>query len=449
MKKVFIWALVGFWTSTAFCDLNHELNSFFDKFGASANATAGDIYNGQKAGYLTGGGITIRNRVMNVNPATVNLPRFDAGCGGIDIFAGGFSFINHDQLISSLKSIGSSATGYAFLLGLETVSPQVANTIKQLQTWANNVNSLNINSCEKAATMVGAVWPKRTLASQEICRSISSSKGKFQDYVSARHNCAQCSQFEGIMNQSDDNQKSLLKDEYNIAWEAIQKQKFLAQNHELAELFMSLMGTVIVRKDAEHCVERWPSKISDSSFLKTLLEGGGASIYSCQKDAQNRCLLIKEKTVQMSPSNVWVGRIRTILMNIQSKILNDEELSQDETQFLAKTTLPVYRVINVLTAYKKGYSPVDLYQIADLIAMDLLNQYLREAIVLVREGAFQLRQSQMYADAIDEYLDDLKRVEETVAYYENRCKGLNDQEFQMMQKILLIEEQLSSEIILK
>ena len=122
-------------------DLNKDLNKFFNRYGASSHVDSAEVYNGQKAGYFTGGGFVARGKVVNTQLVSVNLPRFDAGCGGIDIFAGGFSFINHEQLITTLKSIASNAIGHAFMLGLEVVSPQTANITKQLQTWANNMQT--------------------------------------------------------------------------------------------------------------------------------------------------------------------------------------------------------------------------------------------------------------------------------------------------------------------
>ena len=96
-----------------YADLNNELNKFFNQFGVSSHVDSAEIYNGQKAGYMTGGGFVTRNRVVNTQVASVNLPRFDAGCGGIDIFAGGFSFINHEQLIQTMKNIAGDAVGGA------------------------------------------------------------------------------------------------------------------------------------------------------------------------------------------------------------------------------------------------------------------------------------------------------------------------------------------------
>ncbi len=78
-------AILLFLPSLLLGALKEDLNKFFDSMGANANVSAGDVYQGQKAGYATGGGVSIRNPSINTKLATVNLPEFDAGCGGIDI----------------------------------------------------------------------------------------------------------------------------------------------------------------------------------------------------------------------------------------------------------------------------------------------------------------------------------------------------------------------------
>lgn len=451
MIKTIFCGLFFFTISLIHAGLNDDLNKFFGNFGSVSNVNSADIYNGQAAGYMTGGGVSIRNRVMNSKLVTANLPRFDAGCGGIDIYAGGFSFIDNDQLIQNLKSIGSNAIGYAFLLGLETVSPQVSNTIKQMQSWANTINSLGINSCEAASTLVGAVWPAQTMASQQICRNFSGKKGTFSDYISARHKCSQSTEHSQVMESlnNNDSYKDLLKDEYNLAWEAIQKQTFLTGNKDLAEFFLSLMGTVIMRKDDNNTViETWPSKIDNESFLKALIEGGQAEIYSCKPDGKNRCLVLNLNNVVIKKENAWLGKIQDMLLDMQNNILDDEPLSKEQKELLVKSRLPIYKIINVLTAYKKGLCPVSLLQIADIVAMDLLIQYLREAVQIVREGTHQLKRAQMYAAEVDSYLEELGRIEETIRYYETRTSQQMEREFHTMQKVQLLEDQIASEIII-
>lgn len=432
-------------------DLNKDLNQFFGKLGSSSHIDSAEVYNGQRAGYMTGGGLMTRNRVTDTQLVSVNLPKFDAGCGGIDIFAGGFSFVNHQQLIHALKSIATNAVGYAFLLGLETTSPQVANIMKQLQTWSNAINSIGINSCDTATALVGAAWPQQTAAKQQICRSQAGKNGAFSDYISARHQCSQSSEFQRTMDAwaSDETFKDVLKEEYNIAWSVIQKNAFLSKNKQLAELFMSLVGTMIARKDKNGLtLETWPAFVNEEAFLQALMEGGTTNVYHCSDSKDLRCLTLVTQPISIDSSQSWLGKIQKMLIEMQHKVLADTPLNQEEREFLAKTKPAVYRIVNVLTAYKKGPCPVDLYQVAEIVAMDLFLSTLREVIEIVRFGVIQMQNTQMYDVQMETYLKQLDRIEETVRYYEVRTSQQMGREHQMMLKIDRLEEQIAAEIVL-
>lgn len=425
-------------------NINTELNNFYTSLGSTTNSNSAAIYEGQKAGYATGGGVMVRNRVMNSNIATVNLPKFDAGCGGIDIYTGGFSFINNEQLITTLKSIASSASGYAFMLGLETVSPQISNNIKQLQSWANHINSLGINSCDHATGLVGSIWPRNTAASQHICRTANTTGKVYNNYIEARHNCANMNRRERAADQEKSN---ILGEEFNVAWVAIKKHEFLSKNQNLSELFMTLTGTYVIKEsDGEMVGAYYPSKVTNESFLKTLLEGGDTLVYHCKDSKQ--CFNIEETKLTISPEDAWIGKVRTTLLEIQNKILSDNELNENEIAFISGSHLPLYRIVNVMSAYKGGNCPVDLYQVSEIVAMDMLTQYLREVLNLAREGCQNTKLSQLYSFNLDDYIQELTRLEEWVRKYEMRSAEKMEQEFHLMQKIQVIEEKIAAEIVL-
>ncbi len=428
-------------------NLNRELNNFFDKFGSSANVNSGAIYDGQRAGYATGGGIAVRNRVVNNELAHVDLPRFDAGCGGIDIYAGGFSFLNSDQLVTTLKSIGSSAISYSFMLGLESASPQIANTMKQLQSWSNMINGTNINSCEIGSQIAGGIWPRNTAASQAICRSVGGKEGYFSDYTSSRQKCSQRGEFRNQMSDLADNPeyKDVLLDEYNLTWNAIQKQRFLAHNKELSELFLTMMGTFVVRKGETTEIERWSAMIPNDDFITALMNGGSLEIYRCQDT--DKCLRAKKQGVVLSRSSSWSGMVRDRLIEMQKKIVRDEALTQEEIGFIEGSSLPIYRIVSIMTAYKRGTCPVDLENIAEMVAFDMMTQFLREAIYSVREGALQLKNAQVQGGQIEELLEDLASLETRIAHYEHRVSDYIQQEQILLSKMELLESKIFSEVM--
>ncbi|MED8789932.1 conjugal transfer protein TraH, partial [Escherichia coli] len=62
-------------------DVNNDLNKFFNKLGFEGNATRAAVWQGQAAGYATGGNLFLRNQVNNLQIASFTPPHITAGCG--------------------------------------------------------------------------------------------------------------------------------------------------------------------------------------------------------------------------------------------------------------------------------------------------------------------------------------------------------------------------------
>ena len=134
-----------------------DMQSFFDDLGGYSNATSAQSFKGQTRNYITGGSLSVRIPDKNYQLATFDPPRLSSSaCGGIDAFAGSFSFLNSDQLVQMLQNIGNNAAGAVFQLALDSVSPQLGGVIKFFQDMANKVNALNVNSCEAGKGIVNA-----------------------------------------------------------------------------------------------------------------------------------------------------------------------------------------------------------------------------------------------------------------------------------------------------
>ncbi len=429
-------------------DLNKSLNNYYNKFGSSGNLTAGAVYDGQRAGYMTGGGLSLRNRVMNEKIATISLPKFEAGCGGIDIFSGSMSFIKKDQIINQLKSVASNTAGYAFLLGLETLSPQSSNVMKQLQSWANQINGININSCEIASSLVDAAFPQKNLAEQQSCKNAAGAYANSSDQVEARGRCANKEGKSEVEVLKEANNPEMLKEEFNLAWEAI-KFHDNSENYAEKEFFMSLMGTIIIRKDKDGNpkTDVIPSKINNESFLQVLLNGGTTEGLDCSGiNKHEKCLVVITSNTTIPHENSFIGKVEERLTRIQTCIWNEEELSESDKQFLAQSRLPLWSFVNALTAYKKGYSPVDLSKVANIVAMDVLIKYLREVIEIVQSGCMQLKSKEAYTTDINEYLKTLAHIERTIKQHETRNRDMLLQEKHLIELIEKINQQLLSEI---
>lgn len=201
-----------------YAGIGSDMTNFFNRFGAVTNSTKGTAFKDQQGGYYSGGSFFMRSPTRNTNPISITPPGFRMGCGGIDIWAGGLSFINAQQLKNMLQSIVSNGINYAFMLAVETYAPQVHNIMQQLNKLAADFNAMNINSCEAAAGLVGSVWPKSDLGSQAACRMMSSHDGRTVDWAKARHDCG--SNPESTLNRANQEQ---LVGEFNLAWIALKK----------------------------------------------------------------------------------------------------------------------------------------------------------------------------------------------------------------------------------
>ena len=104
-----------------------------------------------------GGSLTARAPTKYMAPLTVQLPDLKAGCGGVDMFFGGFQFINAEEFKRFLQSAGTAAIGYAFHMALEAVCPTCNSVLKSLRGFADSVNKFGLDSCTAAKAAMNTV----------------------------------------------------------------------------------------------------------------------------------------------------------------------------------------------------------------------------------------------------------------------------------------------------
>lgn len=389
--------------------LKGNLDKFFTSLGTNSNISRPGAYEDQAAGYYTGGGLFLRNRVNNAQLMSLDLPSFKAGCGGIDLFTGGFSYIKSGELVRSMKQIASSMPSYALMLGVQTISPQIYNIVQELNGLANTINQTNINSCEVAATALAGVWPQSDQANRHLCSAMGSSMGSFSDWAQARQGCGSGGRRNEILSQKNAHPafRDMLVGEYNLSWTAINKNHFLSQSSDLAQFFMALSGTIISRNAGDHFQMSWYPSLADNDILiTTLLQGGSTDIYKCNELSE--CLSPSKGTLSINPKDAFGNKVHDILSSIQQKIEADNEISASEKDFLNTTKLPVYKMLNVATAYRHGTTPLDIHDYTDLIALDIVYQYLSEILDVIEDSTIQLRAKQVSDLEIRQFIKNIR-----------------------------------------
>lgn len=176
-------------TSIALADVNSDMDNFFNRLGFDTNTGQPQVWQGQAAGYLSGGSLYARTATRQVQLLSMTLPHINAGCGGIDAYLGSFSFINGEQLGRLVQQIMSNAAGYFFDLALQTTVPEMKTAKDFLQKMASDINSTHLTSCQAAQGIIGELFPKTQVSQQKVCQDIAGESNLFADWAASRQSC--------------------------------------------------------------------------------------------------------------------------------------------------------------------------------------------------------------------------------------------------------------------
>lgn len=431
-------------------DLNAEMQAMFNDLGALGNVTTPGAFRGQAMNLYTGGSLMMRAPGRNYPLASVQLPSLRAGCGGIDIYGGAFSFINKQQFIALLQNIGANAVGYAFKLALQSISPDIDKLLTELQDQINKINAMNINSCEAAQSLVNGVVGEYDNSVMSGCANISQYLGSVSDRAEGRLTCATNAPavVRTAANSSDPNVRNATFVKGNVTWLALNQVGGSISQQE-KELIMSVIGTVILFPPADDGSGATPRYAEPTIVgLRDLLLGRGASategnvdieVYVC--DEPSECLNPSRTTVSAKPFTRLVSeRLRRMSDNIATR----SPQSPADIGFVNNTTEPVYKMLSVANAVPGSSTAETLIETyKDVIALDyaetFLNRAIRQAMSALSQALKRTGIEQQYIDAIRENAQEAQRqllTEKQAAYAKVRSVSSMTQDLQTLERQL-------------
>ena len=425
-------------------DVLSEMENFWR--GAAVNTTGPTAFDGQASGHWTLGNLYLRAPVRSEPIATVSLPSFRAGCGGIDAFAGSFSFIDSDQLIAFGRAVAQNAAGFAFELALETISPVIAETMSKLRALAQWVNNQNLDSCETAQALVGAVWSKNDRASAAICAAVGTRQGIFSDYAAARHGCGA----DGKRNSTLAAASGPLKDQapvnVNYAWRAVRASALLGSDRDLGEFAMSVSGTVIVTAPVSDSDPSGPRVrvleplALDRRVTEILMEGGGdLPVYRCDTAAD--CLNPTLGRLTVPAARGFRNRVAGLLRSLIDAVRADTAPPADALGLVNLTTLPVYRVVNTAAAYRGAVVEQEVDSLAEAVALDVLQVWISDLHRTVEERAGTLDIAD--GDQLERWREGLRRNRAALARHRHQGLERFNTALAVVEKLRLIETELA------
>jgi conjugative transfer pilus assembly protein TraH len=293
-------------------DLQQELQSTFDSF---VNVTPADSYSTQRRNVISGGSIVMRNKLINPNLVNFTPPSFSAGCNGIDLYGGSFSFISSAQFTQTLRNIAQAAPGYAFHLAIEGMCPTCAQVMSKLQQIANDVNSMTKNSCTAVETLFNKTGLTDSIKGvtknlNNETSSLNTAAGSVSDWLSSIDPSTASTPTQKLAKSG-----SLPKVTENPVWKGLQTNStanwFTANSNnpnQMNQVLMSLTGAPIIGPNSDNTDIAIGFR-EPKLHVKDFIEGGTVTVYQCESDA---CLLPSGNTTQINITGMR-DRVRQML----------------------------------------------------------------------------------------------------------------------------------------
>jgi len=298
------------------------------------------------------------------------------------------------------------------------------------------VNEQNLNSCESAQALVGAVWSKNDRASSAICAAIGTSQGIFSDYAAAKHGCGSGGNRNSTLASATGPMADQVPVNVNYAWKAIQASPLLSADRQLAEFAMALTGTVIVKAPESDSVSSGPivrvipPHALQPDLLRVLMEGNGTfKVYRCV--VADKCLDLVEANIPIPEDEGFRWKVMELLNGLVRAVRLDRRPRPEELALVNLTSLPVYRVANAAAAYRGVVIDSELETLAESVALDLMMVWIADLHRLVEERAGTLdiadgEQLRLWRERLrhnrvalaDRKDDGLKRLDRTLAIVE-------------------------------
>jgi conjugative transfer pilus assembly protein TraH len=346
--------------------------SWFDNVTYSSPGSFED----QTRGYVTAGGMSGRVDVHNDYLMSMSLPKVRAGCGGIDMFLGGMSFLDPDYLVQKLESILQAAPAVAFQYLLETLDEKMGNIISKMEAATNFLNSIQVNDCRLANRMVQIAKGDDNMSGiiEEMTGYRSIKQGFAKSYQQSRE------KIEANNNNPTEDLKDALANCPLEVTDIFRTGSLLAHAasrvgaSDWASVMRARVGDVYMRWDE---ADRVP-------LFTAIPQCAGQDTESAQDfltgRVQRRALNLPPTAADCSPDGAGRGALalaRDRMQSIAVKIRTRSALSTEERQFVANVrTLPVYRMLE--WGVRQGVVDSVIADTDELVALTLAYQMLND-----------------------------------------------------------------------
>ena len=393
-------------------DVNGQLDSFFTSLGGSANVTGPVAYNGQQGGYYSGGNLWVRFPAQQTYQlGSLQMPSVKAGCGGIDIFTGSFSFINTDQIVAAMKAAANGALAFVFDLAINAISSQIGSSIEKVMQKLQQFTQHSLNACQAGEQVAAGLAGMVGARDSHFCQTIGNSQGIFSDWAASAQGCGTGGAQTSTLSSNAD--KTIPAGPYNYTWNML-TQKYPNFDTAFKQYLMSLVGTVIYQpgsSDTQGPTYKFLGQ-GDPALITALLDGGSsAQVFTC--DSTDQCLNPTQSTLAVSSSSALKTRVYNLLIDIAGRIQGNQQLTSEEIGLLGATTIPLYKIMVVNAAASfGGMNTADLSELSEITSVDLLETVVQQFYKMVTDGQSTFQNADPMT--LKQWQDQLREVTHTL-----------------------------------
>jgi conjugative transfer pilus assembly protein TraH len=358
------------------------IDAFLRDWEAQMSSSPAGFFEGQSRGFVSGGSFQMRFPNRNPTPFTISMPSLSAGCGGISLMGGGFSFINMEAFTQYLQSIAQNAMGMAFNMALTTLCPQCATVLSKLEQVARDVAGNLKSSCQMTRNLfqaAGLTPDKFAQTAFENCKQINESLGAVSDWWGGDSVCRDPSAAQQADQREEQRWRAAGSNPFdppkstslNIFWSGYSRIQGNLPEYTQAfgEQLMSLFGTVVTNLDTGG-----PTPYVSTLSILDLIDGYDAKqSYAC--DTGDLCL---NPQTTLPPAYVGLATtIRSQLVTYKAALANRQRTALSQYLTSDVMGIPLVRLM-VTSTNVPGASDMIINLVSRYVATQLLRVYTRQ-----------------------------------------------------------------------
>jgi conjugative transfer pilus assembly protein TraH len=363
-------------------------DGWVDDWLDQSSSTSPSHFEGQKRGYFTAGNFSARWLNTNDYLFTAETPKIKAGCGGIDVFLGGFSFLDFEYLVDKFQRILQSAPAAAFDIALNVLCEQCSQTISKLEAFVDQLNQIQLDDCKASRAMVAKVMSpfadseteKQKLAAIQNDFMISSGMANLayenNKETEANDNLPITDLKQALAGCPQD-----LKDVFATSGSLIANlsEKIGLKNSGYVDLIRGYVGDIIILEGANIFTAAY---VGPCEKNKKMRPDGFINGRAQARNASMACYEITDKNKDLE------NYVRTKMLTLANHIRYKQKLNQADLDFITANAFPVHRSLTLAVRMEQESLIVNELSIvvARAFAMRMLDDLYTKAYSLLTKG---------------------------------------------------------------